>query len=60
MPATDLPLLIDAALAAGDIARKHWRQDPQVWDKSDASPVSEADLAVDKHLRKTLTAARAG
>ncbi|KAF0675478.1 inositol monophosphatase family protein [Profundibacterium mesophilum] len=58
MPATDLPLLIDAVLAAAEIARKHWRSDPQVWGKADKSPVSEADLAVDTHLRKTLIGAR--
>lgn len=60
MPATDLPLLIDAVLAAAEIARKHWRADPQVWGKADKSPVSIADLEVDKHLRKTLLGARPG
>ncbi|SFP90197.1 3'(2'),5'-bisphosphate nucleotidase CysQ [Tranquillimonas alkanivorans] len=59
MPATDLPLLIDAAQAAGEIARKHWRADPQVWDKGGtAGPVTEADLAVDAHLRAALGHAR--
>jgi myo-inositol-1(or 4)-monophosphatase len=60
LPATDLPLLIDAARAAGEIARRHWRADPQVWDKGAEGPVTEADLAVDRHLRGALLAARPG
>jgi len=36
----------------------HWRADPQVWDKGAAGPVSEADLAVDRHLHARLLAAR--
>ncbi|MEM7719658.1 MAG: 3'(2'),5'-bisphosphate nucleotidase CysQ [Pseudomonadota bacterium] len=55
---TDLKLLENAALAAGEIARSYWREDPQVWDKGGDDPVSEADFAVDKHLQKTLLAAR--
>ncbi|WP_422075805.1 inositol monophosphatase family protein [Tranquillimonas rosea] len=59
MPAADLPLLIDAARAAGELARPYWRADPQVWDKSGGQgPVTEADLAVDRALRETLLAAR--
>ncbi|RVT83183.1 3'(2'),5'-bisphosphate nucleotidase CysQ [Rhodobacteraceae bacterium CCMM004] len=58
MPATDLPLLIDAALAAGQIALRHWRADPARRDKPDGSPVSDADDEVDGHLRRALTRAR--
>jgi len=36
----------------------HWRADPKVWDKGAAGPVSEADFAVDRHLRARLLAAR--
>ncbi len=58
MPATDLPLLIDAALAAGEIARTHWRHDPDTWTKADRSPVSAADLEVDAELSRALRVAR--
>ncbi len=61
LDAGDLPLLIDAARAGGEIALRHWRQDPKVWDKGDgAGPVTEADLAVDSLLRETLRNARPG
>lgn len=59
MPARDLPLLIDAAEAAGKIAAKYWNKAPLVWDKpDDLGPVSEADLEVDRMLRTELLAAR--
>lgn len=58
MPESDLALLITAAREAGDIARSYWREDPQVWDKGGDDPVSEADFAVDRHLRSRLLAAR--
>lgn len=59
MPADDLTLLIDAAMASGEIAKKHWQQTPEVWEKSDgAGPVTEADIAIDEMLRSELTAAR--
>ncbi len=60
MPATDLELLKTAALEAGEIARRYWRDDPQVWDKGGDDPVSEADFAVDKHLHQRLLGARPG
>lgn len=57
----DMALLERAARAAGPIALLYWRRSPQAWDKpGDAGPVSEADLAVDRALRETLTAARPG
>ena len=59
MPATDLPLLLDAAQRAGQIALRHFKADPQVWDKDDdQGPVTEADLAVNAMLSETLRAAR--
>ncbi|WP_375261699.1 3'(2'),5'-bisphosphate nucleotidase CysQ [Palleronia sp.] len=58
MPATDLPLLIDAARTAGDIAVRHWQGAPQTWMKDDASPVSAADIEVDTALRDALLQAR--
>lgn len=59
MPETDLDLLLDAAKAAGDIAKRHFNRQPEIWDKpGDAGPVTEADLEVDRMLRSELLAAR--
>jgi myo-inositol-1(or 4)-monophosphatase len=59
LPARDLPLLIDAARAAGEIATPYWRKDPTTWEKRDsAGPVTEADLAVDAMLKSRLLTAR--
>ena len=55
----DLALLTQAALAAGEIAGRHYRQDVKVWDKGDGQgPVTEADLEVNAHLHAMLGAAR--
>jgi len=55
----DLTLLCQAAKGAARIARRYWRTDQRVTLKpGDAGPVSEGDLAVDRYLRETLTAAR--
>ena len=58
MPESDLDLLLHAALKAGEIACRHWRRDPKVWEKGVDGPVSEADYEVDAYLRETLCAAR--
>jgi len=60
LPVTDdLQLLIDAAHASGDIARKYFNAAPEVWDKAgNAGPVTEADLAIDKMLNADLLSAR--
>lgn len=58
MPESDLDLLIEAAKTSGEIALGFWRRDPQVWDKGQNDPVSEADLAVDAHLKDVLLGAR--
>ncbi len=59
MPAIDLPLLMDAANAAGEIALGFFKSDPQVWDKDDdQGPVTEADLAVNDMLIERLRTAR--
>lgn len=61
MPANDLELLTEAAQAAGEIAARHWRKSPDVWDKpGHQGPVSEADLEIDAMLRGKLLAARPG
>jgi myo-inositol-1(or 4)-monophosphatase len=57
-PEDDLALLIDAARTAGEIARAHFRSDPEIWTKSDDSPVTEADIAIDRVLRTDLLKAR--
>jgi myo-inositol-1(or 4)-monophosphatase len=54
----DLALLVEAAESAADLALSYFRQDPKVWHKENASPVSEADYAVDRLLKETLLAAR--
>ena len=54
----DLTILEDAVRAGGDIARKFYGGDYKRWSKDGGSPVTEADLAVDKYLSKTLTSAR--
>ena len=59
MPAADLSLLIDAALAAARIALGFTAAETRRWDKPDgAGPVTEADLAVNRMLEDTLRAAR--
>ena len=57
-PEDDLALLTEAALEAGKIATRFFRNDPQTWDKGNDDPVTEADLAVDRMLREELRAAR--
>lgn len=54
----DLMLLTQAAREAGRIAMRYFRDSPEVWMKSGNSPVSEADLAVDRFLHGELMAAR--
>lgn len=57
-PADDLVLITAAAKEAGRIALGFFNNSPEVWLKGGTSPVSEADYAVDRYLRETLTAAR--
>ncbi len=60
-PAPDLALLAAAAEEAGAIALRHWRQAPEAWEKpGGAGPVTVADIAVDRMLRRELLAARPG
>nr|WP_246226285.1 3'(2'),5'-bisphosphate nucleotidase CysQ [Chelativorans xinjiangense] len=54
----ELSLIAQAADEAGRIAMRYFRRDPDVWWKEGQSPVSEADLEVDRFLRRTLTEAR--
>jgi myo-inositol-1(or 4)-monophosphatase len=54
----DLKLLEDTVREAGHIARKFYGGDYKQWNKEGGSPVTEADLAVNKFLCDMLTAAR--
>lgn len=55
----DLALLVTAAHAAGEIARRHFGEGPSSWEKTAGQgPVSEADLEIDAMLRALLTEAR--
>ena len=56
--ADDLALVVEAAAEGAAIAMRHFRRDPEVWFKEGGSPVSEADLAVDRALREILLGAR--
>ncbi len=55
---SDLELLEEVVVAAGDIAMKYFKSDNQVWMKPGDSPVSQADFAVNEYLEKHLLAAR--
>ncbi|ODT83409.1 MAG: hypothetical protein ABS76_03330 [Pelagibacterium sp. SCN 64-44] len=54
----DLELLRSAAVAAGIIASSYFRRDVKSWTKENASPVSEADIVVDRFLAANLLGAR--
>ena len=58
----DLELLERAAREAGALALSYFGKDPESWFKGKAgkSPVSEADLAVDRFLTERLRSARPG
>ncbi|MEO0981151.1 MAG: 3'(2'),5'-bisphosphate nucleotidase CysQ [Pseudomonadota bacterium] len=55
----DLDIMRSAALEAGRIAMRYAdRGDTKAWDKTPGHPVTQADLAVNAFLEKTLRAAR--
>lgn len=62
VPATtyndDLELLRSSAVAAGIIASGFFRRDVKSWHKENLSPVSEADILVDRYLAASLLEAR--
>ncbi len=60
MPDTDdLALLIETARGAGNIARHFFSHgNAKAWNKSKGHPVTEADIAVNNYLEKTLQTAR--
>ncbi|ODT69096.1 MAG: hypothetical protein ABS75_18170 [Pelagibacterium sp. SCN 63-23] len=54
----DLELLRSTAVAAGIIALSYFRRDVKSWTKENSSPVSEADIVVDRFLAANLLQAR--
>jgi len=55
----DLALLKDAGIAAGEIAKRYFRQSLEIRDKGDGQgPVTEADLEINQMLLAELGAAR--
>ncbi|MDB2438154.1 DUF4170 domain-containing protein [Hellea sp.] len=57
----DLALIKEAVLAAGKIAKDAFlADDAEIWDKSNNTPVTDADIAVNDYLEKVLMAARPG
>ncbi|MBJ6988290.1 MULTISPECIES: 3'(2'),5'-bisphosphate nucleotidase CysQ [unclassified Devosia] len=54
----DLELLRSTAVAAGLIASSFFRRDIKTWTKENSSPVSEADIMVDRFLAANLLQAR--
>ena len=59
MTGSDLELIRDAALEAGDLAMGFLKQGKlKTWSKAGGSPVTNADLEVDRLLKQRLLAAR--
>jgi len=56
----DLALLQTTVRAAGAIACRYFGTDYRVWRKEGGSPVTDADVAVDRYLHEVLTTARPG
>jgi myo-inositol-1(or 4)-monophosphatase len=48
------PQLAETVVAAGEVALDYYRKGAQRWMKADQSPVTEADIAVDRFLRERL------
>jgi myo-inositol-1(or 4)-monophosphatase len=54
----DLALIEGAVREAGEIARRYYGKEYRRWSKSRGEPVTEADIAIDRHLRAVLEKAR--
>lgn len=54
----DLALIREAAREGAEIALRYFGRSPESWMKNGTSPVSAADIAVDRFLSDTLRAAR--
>jgi myo-inositol-1(or 4)-monophosphatase len=55
---SDRELVRSAVVAAGIIGSGYFRRELKSWPKDNASPVSEADMAIDDYLNSVLLAAR--
>jgi myo-inositol-1(or 4)-monophosphatase len=59
LPESDLKLIHEAAIKAGEIAMSFYGKKPKQWDKGDGQgPVCEADLAIDAMLLDCFATAR--
>ncbi len=59
LPSEDLALIRNAVIEAANIAETAFlKNDAKVWDKEKGHPVTDADIAVNDYLDKTLRAAR--
>lgn len=59
MPESDLKLIHDAAITAGEIAMSFYGNQPKQWDKGGGQgPVCEADLAIDAMLNERFSQER--
>ena len=54
----DQKLLEEVAIEAGRLAMRYFKRDPEVWTKGNNSPVTEADLAVDRLVNEALLSTR--
>jgi myo-inositol-1(or 4)-monophosphatase len=54
----DRTLLTEVLREVGEIALTHLRDGVSSWNKDDGTPVSDADLAVNRHLQERLSGAR--
>ena len=55
MASKELEAALAAARAASEVIRAHYRRNPEVRLKADASPVTEADLRAEEVIRATLS-----
>ena len=59
MPESDLKLIHDAAITAGEIAMSFYGNQPKQWDQGGGQgPVCEADLAIDAMLNERFSQER--
>ncbi|HYK99831.1 MAG TPA: inositol monophosphatase family protein, partial [Steroidobacteraceae bacterium] len=55
MASKELEAALAAARAASEVIRAHYRRNPEVRLKADASPVTEADLRSEEAIRDILS-----
>jgi myo-inositol-1(or 4)-monophosphatase len=54
----DHSLLVTTMREVGSIAMSYFRSDVRAWEKEGGTPVSDADIVIDSHLKRCLGAAR--